>query len=80
MPPRDDLAARTGALLLYPFRARDPRTGKWYRTRYLAERHVIAARYAEWEITGPLEIWCPAGAAFNPDGSREHLPIRDTRH
>jgi len=43
MPPRDDLAARTGARFLYPFRARNPLTGKWYRASYLAERHVIAA-------------------------------------
>jgi len=66
MPPRDDLIARFGTLFLYPFRARDPLTGKWYRARYKAERHEIAARYAEWEITGPPEIRQPIGAAFNP--------------
>ena len=27
MPPRDDLVALTGALFLYPFRARNPLTG-----------------------------------------------------
>jgi hypothetical protein len=43
-------------LELYPFRYRDPLTGKWVRARYLAERHVIAARYAQWEIIGPPEI------------------------
>jgi hypothetical protein len=48
MPPRDDLAILAGALFLYPFRARNPITGKWYRARYLAERHETAARYAEW--------------------------------
>lgn len=39
----------------FPFRFRDAVTGKWVRARYLAERHVIAERYAntEWEITGP---------------------------
>ena len=37
---------------LFPFRFRDPLTGKWVRARYLAERKEIAARYAEWEITG----------------------------
>jgi hypothetical protein len=26
------------ALLLYPFRSRDPLTGKWVRARYVAER------------------------------------------
>jgi hypothetical protein len=66
MPPRDDLAARTGTLLLYPFRARNPLTGRWYRARYKAERRVIAASHAEWEIIGPPEIRRPVGAAFNP--------------
>ena len=41
---------------LFAFRYRDPRTGKWIRARYVAERQEIAARYAEWEITGPAEI------------------------
>ena len=31
-------------------------TGKWIRARYVAERHEIASRYAEWEITGPAKI------------------------
>jgi len=43
-------------LELFPFRYRDPRTGKWLRARYVAELHEIKARYAEWEITGPAEI------------------------
>ena len=41
---------------LYPFRYRDPLTGKWVKARYVAERHEIAARYQEWEITGAAEI------------------------
>ena len=43
-------------LELFPFRFRDPVTGKWVRARYRAERHEIAARYVQWEITGPGEI------------------------
>ena len=45
-------------LELFPFRFRDPVTGKWIKARYVAERHVIEARYApgEWEIIGPPEI------------------------
>ena len=39
-------------LELYPFRFRDPCTGKWIRARYVAELHEISARYAEWEIIG----------------------------
>lgn len=48
---RNDLA-KPGTVFLYPFRARGPLTSKWYRARYKAERHEIAAGYAEWEITG----------------------------
>ena len=59
-----DLA--TGTLFLSPFRARDPLTGKWYRARYKAERHEIAARYTEWEIIGPPEIRRPIQTAFTP--------------
>jgi hypothetical protein len=29
---------------LYPFRYRDPRTGKWVRARYVAELDEIQAR------------------------------------
>jgi len=61
MPPRDDLA-KPGTLLLYPSRARDPLTEKWYRARDKAERHAIAARHAEWETTGPAEIRRPMPA------------------
>jgi hypothetical protein len=43
-------------LELFPFRYRDELTGKWVRARYLAERHVIAERFAEFEIMGPAEI------------------------
>ena len=55
-------------LELYPLRFRDPLTGKWVRARYVAERHEIAARYAEWEITGPPEIRevDPNARYFNP--------------
>jgi hypothetical protein len=52
----------------YSFRFRDPLTGKWVRARYVAERHEIAARYAEWEIMGPPEIRevDPSARYFNP--------------
>ena len=66
MPPRDDFAVRVGMLFLYPFRARNPLTGKWYRARYKAELREIAEHHAEWEIIGPPEIRRPAGAAFTP--------------
>ena len=41
---------------LYPFRYRDTRTGRWIKARYKATREEIAARYAEWKITGPAKF------------------------
>src|SRR5262244_3110976 len=41
---------------LYPFRFRDPRTGKWVRARYRATLAEIKPRYREWEIDGSPEI------------------------
>ena len=41
---------------LYPFRFRDQVTGKWIHARYKATRAELAARYTEWEITGPAEV------------------------
>ena len=49
-------------LELFPFRYRNPLTGKWVKARYRAERHEIGERHAEFEITGPAEI-----RAHNPD-------------
>ena len=43
-------------LELFAFRYCGPRTGKWVRARYRADRDQIAARYAEWKIIGPAEV------------------------
>lgn len=52
---------------LFSFRYRDPFTGRWIRARYKAERHEIAARYAEWEILGAeMRDARPGTASFNP--------------
>jgi hypothetical protein len=48
--PRDFLQPSAESLELYPFRFRDPVSGKWMRARYVAELHEIAARYAAWEL------------------------------
>ena len=55
-------------LELFPFRYRDALTGKWKRARYVAERHEIAERYAEFEIIGPPEIreWDQGERYFSP--------------
>ena len=60
--------ANAPCLELFPFRYRDPRTGKWVRARYVATREQIADRHAEWEITGPAEIRNvdPEARAFSP--------------
>jgi hypothetical protein len=43
---------------LFPFRYRDPVTGKWRHARHKAELHVIREehREGEWEITGPPDV------------------------
>jgi hypothetical protein len=60
----------TDAFEVFPFRYRDARTGRWVKARYMAERSEIAARYTEWEITGPGEERRPRTGYFNP-GRRE---------
>lgn len=61
-------------VLVYAFRYRDPRTGKWVKARYRAELHEIANRHAEFETSGEPEIREPLGVSFNPyrrDGDRD---------
>lgn len=41
---------------LYPFRFKDPLTGRWIHARYKATREQLALRETEWEITGPAEV------------------------
>jgi hypothetical protein len=53
-------------LVVYPFRFRDPLTGKWVRARHKAELSTIARHYADWEIVGPAELRATGGDAFNP--------------
>lgn len=51
---------------LYPFRYKDPLTGKWVRARYRATLADIAARYATWEITGPASLTPGMSIGFDP--------------
>jgi hypothetical protein len=62
-------------LELFPFRYREPLTGKWVRARYRAERQEITRRYTEWEITGPAEIRDvdPDARAFTPHASFKQM-------
>ena len=51
---QEDRAART--LVLYPFRFRDPLTGKWIRAEQKLQAPELQRQYAECEITGTPEI------------------------
>jgi hypothetical protein len=61
---------------LYPFRFRDPVTGRWMRARYKATIADIARAYAEWEITGPAEVRTPIGAHFSPYKLMPHAELK----
>jgi hypothetical protein len=53
---------------LFPFRFRDPATGKWVRARHRAPLDEIRDGYAEWELVGAPEIRSAGGGMFNPHG------------
>jgi hypothetical protein len=64
-------------LELFPFRLRDPVSGRSVRARYVAARHEFEKRYAEWKIVGPAEIRNvePSAAYFNPQrNGRRPMP------
>jgi hypothetical protein len=61
---------RMPTLELYPFRLRDPRTGKWIRARHKLQVPESQRRYAEWEITGPPEI-----RDVQPQGTQQFSPF-----
>ena len=67
-PGRPGLLGIAKAFEVFPFRYRDSRTGKWVRGRYQATPGKIAARYAEWELTGPGVVRRPSEGYFNPIG------------
>jgi hypothetical protein len=47
---------RVPRLVLYPFRFRDPLTGKWIRARHKLQAPALQRRYADWETTGAPEV------------------------
>jgi hypothetical protein len=69
------------AHLLYPFRFRDPQTGKWTRARYRASLADIEGRYADWELIGEPEYRSGDGQMFSPFrrlGFEEMLEVEPT--
>src|SRR5262249_38967168 len=62
-------------LVLYPFRYFDPLRRRWIRARYVAQRHEIESRYAQWEIAGAPEFRSRGDPQyFNPFGRSVHIP------
>ena len=59
---------------LYPFRYFDPVRKRWCQARYVATPEEIAARYQQWEITGPPEIRSTVGAGTAGHVQRGRLP------
>src|SRR5271155_6261081 len=47
---------RMPTLQLYPFRFRDPLTGKWVCARHKLQVPEMQRHYSEWEVTGAPEI------------------------
>ncbi len=53
-PPRQN--RRVPTLALYPFRFRDPLSGKWVRARHKMQVPEMQRHYPDWEITGAPEF------------------------
>jgi hypothetical protein len=47
--------------ILYPFRKRDSRTGKWHRARWRASAEEIAEHKGDWIVDGPPETYGALG-------------------
>ena len=66
--PHTDSMSGGDPTIVYPFRKRDPLTGKWYRARYKASTEEIAEHQGKWIIDGPPEVYRTLGStsAFRP--------------
>ena len=49
-------------IVLYPFRKRDPLTGKWYRARWKASLAEIESHSGDWVVDGPPVTYANLGA------------------
>ena len=56
-------------LQLYPFRFRDPLTGKWVCARHRMQVPALQRQYAEWELTGAPEFEHITEASAHPFNS-----------
>lgn len=66
-------------LELFPFRFRDPITGRWKRARHKLELHELQALEEEWEITGAPDIHQvdPNARYFSPWPRPTGDPVRN---
>lgn len=65
-------------VVLYPFRKRDPLTGKWYRARWKASLAEIESHDGEWIVDGPPVTYANLGATSNFQAVRRPV-LRDDR-
>ena len=61
-------------ITLYPFRKRDPLTGKWYRARWRASLAEIEASGGEWVDDGPAFVAQPLGPTSAFQWARPSAP------
>jgi hypothetical protein len=53
-------------LQLYPFRFRDPLTGKWVRAHHKMQVPELQRHYSDWEITGAPQVRHATTASAQP--------------
>ena len=63
--------------ILYPFRKRDPLTGKWYRARWKASLEEIESHNGEWIVDGEPEE-CRSFYKAGPDAEHMQSPRSPT--
>lgn len=66
--------------ILYPFRKRDPLTGKWYRARWNASLAEIEASGGDWVADGPPVEFRSLGATSNFQPYRPATPRHEALH
>ena len=69
---RREARLASSKLELYPFKFRDPLTGKWIRARHRMQVLEIQRHYSDWQLVGPLEIRNVTPASVAP--YREVVP------
>ena len=66
--------------VLYPFKKRDSRTGKWHRARWKASAEEIAEHHGDWIVDGPPEIYGALGKTSDFMQKPPPNPVRLLMH